>query len=251
MKKERKEGKKRDVAEWRISLREAFSRIPDPRDKRGKRYRLSDIRILATYGTLWGFTDFVNMCVELEFHLPYFKQLLGIVRIPSHDCFSATFAAIDPEHFMTCFMEWLAQVTSSRGKHIAIDGKAVKAACEKAHAKTVPYILNAFLVEEGMLFSQMQIDAKNNEISTIPQFLEWLDLNDSVVTIDAIGAQYEIAERIVAKGGVYVLPVKLNQPALQQDISEYLENFGKPGFGDITCLQTFDQDHGRVESREC
>lgn len=250
VKKQRKEVKKRDLEEWRISLREAFSRIPDPRDKRGKRYRLDDILILATYGTLWGFTDFVNMCAELEYHLPYFRKLLTLDRIPSHDCFSATFAAIDPEHFLTCFMEWLTQITCSRGKHVSIDGKAIRAACEKVHSKYVPYILNAFLVEEGVLFSQMRIDAKNNEISTIPEFLEWLDLNGSVVTIDAIGAQYEIADKIVSKGGVYVLPVKLNQPSLQQDIREYLENYGDPDFDDISYLKTFDKDHGRMETRE-
>ncbi|NBK24293.1 MAG: ISAs1 family transposase [Spirochaetia bacterium] len=250
VKKQRIEVKKRDFEQWRISLREAFSRVPDPRDVRGKRYRLDDILILATYGTLWGFTDFANMCVELEYHLPYFRKLLSLERIPSHDCFSATFAAIDPEHFITCFMEWLAQITSSRGKHVAIDGKAVRAACEKAHSKYVPYILNAFLVEEGVLFSQMRIDAKKNEISTIPEFLEWLDLNDSIVTIDAIGAQYEIADKIVSKGGVYVLPVKLNQPSLQQDIKEYLENYGNPKFDDISYLETFDKDHGRMETRK-
>ena len=251
VKKQRRDERQRAVEAWRISLREAFSRIPDPRDVRGKRYRLDDILILATYGTLWGFTDFVNMCAELEYHLNYFRQLLGVERIPSHDCFSATFAAIDSEQFMTCFMEWLSQILSSRGKHIAIDGKAVRAACEKAHSSYVPYILNAFLVEEGVLFSQMQIDAKKNEISTIPEFLDWLDLNDSIVTIDAIGAQYEIADKIVAKGGVYVLPVKLNQPSLQQDIKEYLENYGEPGFDDISYLETFDKDHGRIETRKC
>jgi len=251
VKKQRKEVRQKDWEEWRISLRKAFSRIGDPRDERGKRYRLDDILILATYGTLWGFTDFVNMCVELEYHLPYFRKLLSVERIPSHDCFSATFAAIDPEQFLTCFMEWLSQITSSRSKHIAIDGKAIRAACEKAHSKYVPYILNAFLVEEGVLFSQMRIDAKKNEISTIPDFLDWLDLNDSVVTIDAIGAQYEIAEKIVAKGGVYVLPVKLNQPSLQRDIREYLENFGNRGFADISYLETFDKDHGRLETRRC
>ncbi|MDY0289099.1 MAG: transposase family protein [Sphaerochaeta sp.] len=149
MKKQRIEAKKRDFEQWRISLRQAFSRVPDPRDTRGKRYRLDDILILATYGTLWGYTDFANMCVELEYHLPYFRKLLSLENIPSHDSFSATFAAIDPEHFITCFMEWLAQITSSRGKHVAIDGKAVRAACEKAHSKYVPHILNAFLVEEG------------------------------------------------------------------------------------------------------
>jgi len=61
VKKQRKEVRQKDFEEWRISLREAFSRIGDPRDERGKRYRLDDILILATYGTLWGFTDFVNM----------------------------------------------------------------------------------------------------------------------------------------------------------------------------------------------
>ena len=146
-----------------------FSAIEDPRDERGKRHKLLDIFILAIYGLLWGHTDFTNMALELKYKEKYFTKLLGLENgIPSHDTFSAAFSVIDPAEFLECFIQWIVELTRAKGKHIAIDGKAVRAACEKVYQKKVPMLINAIMVETGICIGQLKVEAKTNEIKGIP-----------------------------------------------------------------------------------
>jgi predicted transposase YbfD/YdcC len=206
------------------TLAAIFGAIEDPRDDRGKRHRLLDIFILTVFGLLWGHTDFTNMALELKYHEAFFAELLGLANgIPSHDTFSAAFSAIDPAEFLECFIQWIADVTRPEGRHVAIDGKAVRAACEKVYRKKVPVLINALMVDTGICMGQLKVEAKTNEIKGIPDLLEWLDLKGAVVTTDAIGCQKDITKAIVGKGADFVLPVKDNQPTLHKDIQLELE----------------------------
>jgi len=159
------------------TLAAVFSAMEDPRDNRGKRHKLLDIFILAIYGTLWGHTDFTNMAIELKYFEEYFTGLLGLkYGIPSHDTFSAAFSIINPAEFFECFSQWIVDLARTMGKHVAIDGKAVRAACEKVYRKKVPMLINAFVVETGICIGQLKVEAKTNEIKGIPDLLDWLDL---------------------------------------------------------------------------
>ncbi|MDD2503348.1 MAG: transposase family protein, partial [Clostridia bacterium] len=121
------------------TLAAIFGSIADPRDNRGKRHKLLDIFILAVFGLLWGHTDFTNMVIDLKYHEVYFSTLLGLVNgIPSHDTFSAAFSIINPAEFLECFIQWIVDLTCPQGKHVAIDGKAIRAACEKVYRKKAP-----------------------------------------------------------------------------------------------------------------
>ena len=206
------------------TLAAIFGAIEDTRDERGKRHKLLDIFILTVFGLLWGHTDFTNMEKELKYHAGYFTGLLGLENgIPSHDTFSAAFSIIDPAEFLECFIQWIVELTRAKGKHVAIDGKAVRAACEKVYRKKVPMLLNALMVDTGICIGQLKVEAKTNEIKGIPDLLGWLDLEGAVVTTDAIGCQKEIIKIIVGKGADFVLPVKDNQANLHKDIKLELE----------------------------
>ena len=206
------------------TLAAIFSTIEDPRDNRGKRYKLLDIFILTIFGLLWGHTDFTNMELELKYKEEYFTELLGLENgIPSHDTFSAAFSVINPIEFLECFIQWLVELTRAKGKHIAIDGKAIRAACEKVYRKRVPMLINALLVETGICIGQLRVEAKTNEIKGIPDLLSWLDIEGAVVTTDAIGCQKEIIKIIVGKGADFVLPAKDNQTNLHNDIRLEME----------------------------
>jgi predicted transposase YbfD/YdcC len=201
------------------TLAAIFGTIEDPRDNRGKRHRLLDIFILTIFGLLWGHTDFTNMVIELKYHEVYFTALLGLTNgIPSHDTFSAAFSVINPAEFVECFIQWIVDLTEAKGKHVAIDGKAVRAACEKVYRKKVPILINALMVETGICIGQLRIEDKTNEIKGIPDLLKWLDIDGAVVTTDAIGCQKEIVKAIVGKGADFVLPVKDNQANMHKDI---------------------------------
>jgi predicted transposase YbfD/YdcC len=253
------------------TLAAIFSSIEDPRDNRGKRHKLLDIFILTVFGLLWGHTDFTNMVIELKYHEEYFSDLLGLENgIPSHDTFSATFSIIDPAEFLECFIQWIVDLTCPQGKHVAIDGKAVRAACEKVYRKKVPILINALLVDSGICIGQLRVDVKANEIKGIPDLLSWLDIRGAVVTTDAIGCQKEIIKILLRKGADFVLPVKDNQVNLHKDIKLEMETtiakqrleaavaqeYAKKGIKIATPLtdtlktyQELDQGHARIERR--
>ena len=248
-----------------------FSTIEDIRDNRGKRHKLLDIFILTIYGLLWGHTDFTNMVIELKYHEVYFTELLGLENgIPSHDTFSATFSIINPAEFLECFIQWIVELTRAKGKHIAIDGKAIRAACEKVYCKKVPMLINALMVDTGICIGQLRIEAKTNEIKGIPELLDWLDIEGAVITTDAIGCQKEIIKIIVNKGADFVLPVKDNQANLHKDIQFEMEtviaeqqleavaakkyadkgrSIATPFSDKLSVHQEFDQGHSRIERR--
>jgi predicted transposase YbfD/YdcC len=245
--------------------------IEDPRDNRGKRHKLLDIFIMTVFGLLWGHTDFTNMVIDLKYHETYFTELLGLENgIPSHDTFSAAFSIINPAEFLECFIQWLADLTRPQGKHVAIDGKAIRAACEKVYRKKVPMLINAFMVDTGICIGQLKVDAKTNEIKGIPDLLDWLDLKGAVVTTDAIGCQKEITKILLGKGADFVLPVKDNQANLHKDIKlemdmiiaqqqlevsvakQYAEKgikIAMPLTDMLGIYQEFDKCHSRIERR--
>lgn len=253
------------------ALADVFGTIEDFRDTRGKLHRLLDIFILTIYGSLLGHKDFTNMAAELKYHTEYFTELLGLLNgVPSHDTFSAVFGLINPEEFLECFISWISGIINARGHHVAIDGKAIRAACDKVHNGKVPYLVNAYVVGAGLCIGQIRIDEKTNEIKGIPEMLEWLDIDGAVITIDAIGCQKEIAKILIEKGADYVLPVKENQPAMHADIElemtaikeewtaerKRAEKYKEKGVTHATPIsdklsvyEEHGNDHGRLEHR--
>ncbi|MDA8226351.1 MAG: ISAs1 family transposase [Desulfitobacterium hafniense] len=253
------------------TLAAILSSIEDPRDNRGKRHKLLDIFIMTVFGLLWGHTDFTNMAIDLKYHEAYFTELLGLENgIPSHDTFSAAFSIINPAEFLECFIQWIVDLTRPQGKHVAIDGKAIRAACEKVYRKKVPMLINAFMVDTGICIGQLRVEAKTNEIKGIPDLLGWLDLRGAVVTTDAIGCQKDITKILIGKGADFVLPVKDNQANLHKDIklemdtiiaqqqleASVAKEYAEKGIKIATPLtdmlgihQEFDKCHSRIERR--
>lgn len=234
------------------TLMNRFKILEDPRDIRGKKHELIDILIMTIYGTLCGYTDFVNMVDFLILHKEYFINLLNLENgIPSHDTFSRVFALINPQEFMNIFIDWIKDILGQKGFHIAIDGKAIKSARDKINNGSVPYILSGFLCDVGLSIGQVKVDDKSNEITAIPELLDLIDVKGKIITIDAIGTQEEITNKIAyEKKAAYILKVKSNQKDLKDDIQTYFNLELKCDSPDIDILETtFEKEHGRTEKR--
>lgn len=236
-----------------MNLFNQFEVLEDPRDIRGKKYKLIDILIMTIYGILCGLTDFVNIADFIKIKEEYFTKLLKLKHgTPSHDCLSDVFASIDSQKFMEIFIEWTKYIIKNKtGNNISIDGKAIKSATDKANKGNIPYIVSAFIGEIGLSIGQVKVNEKSNEITAIPELLELLDITGSTITIDAIGTQEEIVNKIVEKKGHYVLKVKDNQKELKKQIiaqfNSYNNLFGNP---QVFHLKTNEKDHGRIEERD-
>ena len=229
-----------------------FEVLEDPRDIRGKKHELKNILLLTIYGTLCGYTDFVNMVDFLMLHEDYFSDLLDFkYGIPSHDTFSKVFSIINPNEFMNLFINWIKEITNQKGLHVAIDGKAIKSARDKVNNGNIPYILSGFLCDVGISIGQIKVDDKSNKITAIPNLLDLIDIKGKIITIDAIGTQEEIANKIVyEKKASYILKVKDNQKDLKDDIKTYFDLELKRDSTEIDILETsFEKNHGRIEKR--
>ena len=236
-----------------MNLFERFEVLEDPRDERGKKYKLIDILIMTIYGLLCGLKDFTNIADFMKLKEDYFTKLLNLENgTPSHDCLSDLYASIDSKQFMKIFIEWTKDILEKKtGKKISIDGKAIKSATDKINNGNIPYIVSAFIGEIGLSIGEVKVDDKSNEITAIPELLDLLDIEGATITIDAIGTQADIVNKIVNKGGHYVLPVKDNQRILKKEIKSKFDSYNNLlGNPEVFHKSTVDKDHGRIEERE-
>ena len=234
------------------SLFNHFEILEDPRDIRGKKHKLINILVMTIYGILCGYTDFTNLADFLKVHEDYFNNLLNLENgTPSHDTLSNVFSIVDSKKFMSIFIEWIKEIVSSKGLHLSIDGKAIKSAKDKINGGNTPYIVSAFLSDIGISVGQVKVDDKSNEITAIPELLDLIDIKDKIITIDAIGTQEDIVNKIVNLKGNYILKVKNNQKDLRDDIKTYFDLGLKRGDVNIAIAETnWEKDHGRYEKRK-
>ena len=232
-----------------MNLFERFEVLEDPRDIRGKKYKLIDIIIMTIYGILNKHEDFNNIAYFLELNTHYFVELLKIEcgKTPSHDCLSDVYAAINPQKFMEVFIEWTKDIVKIKsGNVINIDGKAVRDARDKINGGNIPYIVSAFLSDVGVSIGQVKVEDKSNEYTAIPELLDLMEIKGCTITIDAAGTYIPIAAKIVSKGGDFVLKAKENQPNLHADCKFLFDNESE----NILCDKVFEKEHGRIEMRK-
>jgi predicted transposase YbfD/YdcC len=230
-----------------------FSALPDPRAANCI-HKLSDIFAIAICAVICGAEGWVDVELFAMSKQAWLSTFLDLSHgIPSHDTFGRVFARIDPDAFERCFMNWMRSLKSAGVKLIAIDGKSIRRSFEHAWDKSgMVHLVSAFVEQNRMVFGQIAVRDKSNEIEAIPRLLELLDLTDSVVTIDAIGCQKEIAKQIVTeKQADYVLAVKENQPLLHEKVKRLLDEAILEKFAGLNhdFVETVDGDHGRIETR--
>ncbi len=181
--------------------------------------------------------------------------------IPSLPTFSRIASGIDEELLTLAFTDWIGNILSTKGIHIVIDGKALRAATEKIKDKKAPYILNAMDAATNLVIAQTAIPEKTNEMTAIPKLLEILDITGSTVTIDAIGATEAILRIIEGKDGYFVQQIKKNCPATYQEIQDIFaelekekkadpEKFAEENKGRYSEYSSCEKNRERVEYRE-
>ena len=108
-------------------------------------------------------------------------------------------SGMDEELFALEFMEWIGEIVSTKGSHLAVDGKALRAAMEKVKDFRKPMVLNAVDAVTGVVVAQMPIKNKDCAFKAIPELLELLDIKGSTVTTDAVGTQTQIMEQLLSQ----------------------------------------------------
>ncbi len=243
-----------DTADLSEGFESCFGALTDPRIDRSKVYPLVEILFVILCGSICGAESWRDMVAfgrdKLEFLREYFPFSAGI---PCKNTFARVCAAIEPEKFRQCFMTWAQSLHTGAAEVIAIDGKTLRNSMNSASSSAAIHMVSALGTSSRLVLAQEKVADKSNEITAIPALLDLVEIKGNTITLDAMGCQRVIAEKIHIKKGDYVLALKGNQGCLNDDVRLFLESeLNKATSTRIDDQHVeVDKGHGRIETRRC
>jgi predicted transposase YbfD/YdcC len=227
-----------------------FKDLPDVRQRGKVMYPLAEVLLLCLLAVLAGAETVTDIARFGEKKLDLLRRLRPFAAgTPAHDHLGDILATLDAEAFQRCFVAWVAALIGVPEGVVAIDGKTVRRS--KGAAKEAIHMVSAFAARQRLVLGQVKVADKANEIVAIPKLLDMLAIEGAVVTLDAMGCQRAIAQKIVDKKADYILALKGNQGALRKDVELFVAEQKARDFKDTTIsrAETVDADHGRIETR--
>ena len=245
-----------DVAADLEEMVEYFEDIEDPRrDHPTKHHPLGSIIALSVCAVISGAEGFRGIYMWAEDREDWLEENLWLPNgLPSEDTIGRVFGLIDPAQFGRAFRKWTQTLTMVHEEMVAFDGKTLRGSGEEKD--DCVHIVNAWAAQNDLVLAQLPVDEDSNEIPTLNRAIRLLDVQNLLVTIDAIGCQTDMASEITTQEGDYLLRVKSNQGNLYKEIREFFEWATDPekpadqgveyGYAERT-----DGGHGRVTTRRC
>lgn len=233
----------------KTSLHSYFEHFPDYRVSRNKKHLLSDIIILSIIAVICGAESWDSIETFGKSKEKFLRTFLRLPNgIPSHDTINRVFSNLRPALFEQMFTKWAQGIKDEafKAELVSIDGKCIRGSRDSFHGQSPIHMVSAWANNNQMVLGQLQVEEKSNEITAVPRLLELLDIEGSIISIDAMGTQTAIAEKIIDSGADYILSVKGNQQELMDQITSRFDK-QQPCSTDVD----IEKGHGRLETRQC
>lgn len=219
-----------------------FRDVDDPRSSRNQHHPFTTLIGTSLLAVLSGIDSFSGIQDFVEMHLEELESYFCFPRgVPSHDTYQRLWDSLSPEQFVASFQEFTQSLEMITGEILSIDGKTIL----NSGSDKPLHIVSAWCHANQLVLAQQKVDNKTNEIKAIPKLLKLLDLNNRIVTLDAMGAQRDICQQIIEQGGDYIISLKGNQGTLHEDVKLYLSDKEHHEF----INENNDKGHGRIEQR--
>ncbi len=241
-----------DAVTQHVEFLEHFKDMDDPRQAGKLLYPLDEVLLLCLCGVLCGADGWVAISLFGRKKLDFLRRFRPFKNgTPSDDELRYIFGRLDEEQFQHCFINWVASFQKAIKGVIAIDGKTLRRSFDKAGAKGAIHMVSAWSSEQNLVLGQTRVDEKSNEITAIPKLLDLLEIEGAIITIDAMGCQRDIAEKIRDKKADYIFALKGNQGKLHKNIAAFFKEEQRINSKIITkgYYQTDERNHGRLELR--
>ena len=232
----------------------AFETIEDPRCEWKVEHRLLDILVIAVCAVLGEAESFEDIALYGRCKREWLEGFLALPNgIPSHDTFRRVLMLVDPDTFERSFLDWVRAVfrpEEGGPRQVAVDGKTVRRSFDRRHGRSPLHLVSAYATEGGIVLAQRATETKGGELAVLPELLDGLDLAGCLVSLDALACQPAIAERVVARGGDYLLALKGNRRKAHAEVRDWFAaNAFALGASLRPCFDAFDESHGRLVRR--
>jgi len=232
-----------------------FDSISDPRIERCKKHNLIDILFLAISAVISGSEGWEDIENFGHIKLDWLRQYRPFdAGIPRHDTIARVICRLKASEIEQAFQGWVSSLIETTGCDvIAVDGKAARRSFSTKDRKNALHTVSAWSCQHQLVLGQVAVDAKSNEITAIPELLYMLDIENSIITLDAMGCQKEIAKQIIDQKADYILALKGNHSGMRKELEAWWHKLQREGFTEENYdeyTQT-DSGHGRIETRTC
>jgi predicted transposase YbfD/YdcC len=238
-----------------VALLADLQDLPDPRFPYWHQHKLVDLVTIALCAVLSGADSWVEVAAWGRAKEGWLRSFLELpAGIPAHDTFSRLFRVLDPEPLEAVLLSWVRSAVPEPGPGtvIAVDGKTLRRSHDRINGGTPLHLISAWATETGLTLGQWRVPDHTNEISALPAALAVVTLPGTVITLDALGCQREVAETIIDRGGDYVLALKGNHPQPFADVRDFFADGRQSGFAaPVDQAETREKHHGRLERRRC
>src|SRR5215469_6747571 len=229
-----------------------FAELNDERESWRVAYPLKEVLLLVTCATIATCDDFDEIVLWGEHHLDFLRRFSDFHHgVPCARWLRDLMNRIDPSLFARCFESFVAAMWPQRHDVIAIDGKTARRTHDKRKGLKALHTLSAYATNARLVLGQLSVPEKTNEITAIPELLDHLaeakQLEGALVTIDAMGCQVAIADKIVEHKADYLLALKGNQPTLEAEVADYFNS--APAEEIVVKHAEIEKGHGRIEMR--
>ena len=232
-----------------------FNSITDPRIERCKKHELIDILLLAISAVLSGAEGWEDIEDFGRLKLDWLKKYGTFnAGIPKHDTIARVICRLKADEIEHAFQSWISSLIETTGADIiAIDGKTARRSFTTKDRKSALHTVSAWSCQHQLVLGQTAVDSKTNEITAIPELLTMLDIENSIITLDAMGCQQEIAKQIIKHKADYILALKGNHSGMQSELAAWWhknerEGLAKNNYDKHTEISS---GHGRIETRTC
>jgi len=232
-----------------------FDSISDPRIERCKKHNLLDILLLAVTAVMSGSEGWEDIENFGHIKLDWLRQYRDFeAGIPRHDTIARVISRLKASEIEQAFQTWISSLIEKTGCHvIAVDGKTARRSFTTKDRKNALHTVSAWSCQHQLVLGQTAVDAKTNEITAIPELLSLLDIENSIITLDAMGCQKEIAKQIIQQKADYILALKGNHSGMQAELEAWWHKCQREGLTPEKYAKhtTISSGHGRIETRTC
>ena len=232
-----------------------FNSITDPRIERCKKHELIDILLLAISAVISGAQGWEDIEYFGHLKLDWLKRYGAFnAGIPRHDTIARVICRLKSDEIEHAFQSWISSLIETTGADIiAMDGKTARRSFTTKDRKSALHTVSALSCQHQLVLGQTAVDSKTNEITAIPELLTMLDIENSIITLDAMGCQQEIAKQIIKQKADYILALKGNHSGMQSELEAWWHKSEREGLTNSNYDKhtEISSGHGRIETRVC